>query len=102
MPVHGGIPLHPSAGTFPSFACNARLRCSRMSHPHPIYRQAPFTFILPSKGSLEWATPAEIDLSADHSEAFAQDAFLHLAGTGRTRKFVYKHHMSRNLVPGDL
>ena len=73
-----------------------------MSHPHPIFPQATFSFILPSKGSLEWATPAEIDLSADHSEAFAQDAFLHLAGTGRTRKFVYKHHMSRNLVPGDL
>ena len=102
MPVHGGIPFHPTAGIFPSLARNARLRCSRMSHTHPIFRQAPSTFGLPSRGSLEWATPAEVDLSADHSEAFAQDAFLHLAGTGRTRKFVYKHHMSRNLVPGDL
>ena len=102
MPMHGGIPLHPTAGIFPSLARNARLRCSRMSHPHPIFRQATFTLSLTSKGSLEWVAPAEIDLSADQSVAFAQDAFLHLAGTGRTRKFVYKHHMSRNLVPGDL
>lgn len=78
-----------------------RLRGSRASHPHPIFRQAPFTYSFTFKGSLEWAPPSEIDLSADHAEAFAQDTFLHLARTGRTRKFVYKHHMSRNLVPSD-